>query len=45
MFEEKLIRSVEGDLMDLGEDTTAEELERVKRKFAPSYPDLQTSIR
>lgn len=45
MFEEKLIQSVEGDLMDLGEDTTAEELERVKRKFAPSYPHLKVSVR
>jgi len=45
MFEEKLVQSVEGDLMDLGEDTTPEELERIKRKFAPSYPHLQASIR
>lgn len=33
MFEEKLIQSVEGDLMDLDENTTSEELERVRRKF------------
>ena len=33
MFEEKLIQSVEGDLMDLDENTTSEELEIVKRKF------------
>ncbi|MCG6943738.1 MAG: hypothetical protein LJE87_00180 [Deltaproteobacteria bacterium] len=33
MFEEKLIQSVEGDLMDLDESTTSEELENVKRKF------------
>jgi hypothetical protein len=33
MFEEKLIQSVEGDLMDLDENTTSEELENVKRKF------------
>jgi hypothetical protein len=33
MFEEKLIQSVEGDLMDLDENTTSEELESVKRKF------------
>ncbi|UCG22029.1 MAG: hypothetical protein JSU80_05485, partial [Deltaproteobacteria bacterium] len=45
MFEEKLVQSVEGDLMDLGEDTTSEELERIKRKFAPIYPHLQESIR
>jgi len=36
MFEEKLIQSVEGDLMDLGENTSPEELESVKRKFAPT---------
>ena len=45
MFEEKLVQSVEGDLMDLGENTSPEELENVKRKFAPSYPYLQASIR
>ena len=28
-----VIQSVEGDLMDLDEDTTPEELEIVKRKF------------
>lgn len=33
MFEEKLIQSVEGDLMDLDEKTTPEELKIVKRKF------------
>jgi len=33
MFEENLIQSVEGDLMDLDENTTSEELESVKRKF------------
>ena len=33
MFEEKLIQSVEGDLMDLDENTSSEELEIVKRKF------------
>lgn len=33
MFEEKLIQSVEGDLMDLDENTTSDELEIVKRKF------------
>jgi hypothetical protein len=33
MFEEKLIQSVEGDLMDLDENTTSEELEIFKRKF------------
>jgi hypothetical protein len=33
MFEEKLIQSVEGDLMDLDENTTSEELETVRRKF------------
>jgi hypothetical protein len=33
MFEEKLIQSVEGDLMDLDENTTSEELEIVKRKL------------
>ena len=33
MFEEKLIQSVEGDLMDLDENTTPEELEIIKRKF------------
>jgi hypothetical protein len=45
MFEEKLVQSVEGDLMDLSEDTTAEELESLKSKLAPSYPHLQVSIR
>jgi hypothetical protein len=45
MFEEKLVQSVEGDLMDLGENTSPEELESVKRKFAPSYPHLKASIR
>jgi hypothetical protein len=45
MFEEKLVQSVEGDLMDLGENTSPEELESAKRKFAPSYPYLQASIR
>ena len=45
MFEEKLVQSVEGDLMDLGEETTPEELERVKRKFAASYLHLKVSIR
>jgi hypothetical protein len=45
MFEEKLVQSVEGDLMDLDEDTTAEELEKVKGKFGPSYPHLQASVR
>jgi len=40
MFEEKLIQSVEGDLMDLGENTSPEELESVKRKFAPIYSVL-----
>ena len=45
MFEEKLVQSVEGDLMDLGDNTTPEELERVKKKFAPTYPHLQASIR
>ena len=45
MFEEKLVQSVEGDLMDLGENTSPEELEKVKRKFAPSYPYLQASIK
>jgi hypothetical protein len=45
MFEEKLIQSVEGDLMDLGENTSPEELESVKRKFAPSCPYLKASIR
>ncbi len=44
MFEEKLVQSVEGDLMDLGENTSPEELESVKRKFAPSYPYLKASI-
>ena len=34
MFEEKLIQSVEGDLMDLDENTSPEELEIVKRKFS-----------
>ena len=33
MFEEKLIQSVEGDIMDLDENTSPEELEIVKRKF------------
>jgi hypothetical protein len=33
MFEEKLVQSVEGDLMDLDENTSPEELEIVKRKF------------
>jgi hypothetical protein len=33
MFEEKLIQSVEGDIMDLDENTTSEQLESVKRKF------------
>ena len=45
MFEEKLVQSVEGDLMDLGENTTPEELDSVKKKFAPTYPHLQASIR
>jgi hypothetical protein len=45
MFEEKLVQSVEGDLMDLDENTSPEELEIVKRKFAPSYPRVQESIR
>jgi len=44
MFEEKLVQSVEGDLMDLGENTSPEELESVKRKFAASYPYLKASI-
>lgn len=44
MFEENLVQTVEGDLMDLGEDTTAEELEKVKRKFAPSYPHRQATV-
>ena len=34
MFEEKLIQSVEGDLMDLDENTSPEELEIVKKKFS-----------
>jgi len=34
MFEEKLIQSVEGDLMDLDENTSPEELKIVKRKFS-----------
>jgi hypothetical protein len=34
MFEEKLIQSVEGDLMDLDENTSPKELEIVKRKFS-----------
>jgi hypothetical protein len=34
MFEQKLIQSVEGDLMDLDENTSPEELEMVKRKFS-----------
>jgi hypothetical protein len=33
MFEEKLIQSVEGDLMDLDENTTSEELETFKKEF------------
>jgi len=33
MFEEKLIQSVEGDLMDLDENTTPEELEIFRKKF------------
>jgi hypothetical protein len=34
MFEEKLIQSVEGDLMDLDENTSPGELEIVKKKFS-----------
>ena len=34
MFEERLIQSVEGDLMDLDENTSSEELEILKRKFS-----------
>ena len=33
MFEERLIQSVEGDLMDLGENTSPEELEIFRRNF------------
>jgi hypothetical protein len=33
MFEEKLIQSVEGDLMDLDENTSPDEVEIVKRNF------------
>ena len=45
MFEENLVQSLDGDLMDLDEDTTAEELEEVKRKFAQGSPHLQASVR
>ena len=34
IFEEKLIQSVEGDLMDLDENTSPGELEIVKKKFS-----------
>jgi hypothetical protein len=42
MFEEKLIQSVEGDLMDLDEDTSPEEVEIVKRKFSGDIPTEHT---
>jgi hypothetical protein len=45
MFEEELVQSVEGDLMDLGEHTPPEELESIKSKFAPSYPHRKASAR
>jgi hypothetical protein len=34
MFEERLIQSVEGDLMNLDEGTTVEQLETRRREFA-----------
>jgi len=41
MFEENLVQSVEGDLMDLNEDTSVEELEFTKRKFSGDVPREQ----
>ena len=42
MFEEKLVQSVEGDLMDLDENSSAEEVEIVKRKFSGDMPREHT---
>jgi hypothetical protein len=42
MFEEKLIQSVEGDLMDLDENTSHEELEIVKRNFSGNINEEYT---
>ncbi len=47
MFTENLVRSVEGDLMNLDEKTPAKELKVLKREFSaePKDPPQTTSLR
>lgn len=47
MFREELIQSVEGDLMNLDEETSPEELERLNREFSaePQAPSQTTSLK
>ena len=40
MFEERLIQSVEGDLMNLDEATAAGQLETIRREFAPAPAEV-----
>jgi hypothetical protein len=47
VFEENIIQSVEGDLMNLDEGTSPEELESLKRQFStgPENPATTTSVK
>ena len=47
MFEENLVQSVEGDLMNLDEDTPPEKLEALEKEFStePQEPARDTFIK
>ena len=47
VFEENIIQSVEGDLMNLDEDTSPEQLESLKRQFStdPEKPAATNPVK